>query len=79
MFTRSMFKTDDMDYQQKLLNRVAALVDDGTLQSTMTQMMGTLSLKTLEKAHQHQESGKAIGKTVMDAFTDESNKKPKLS
>lgn len=68
MFTRSMFKTDDMDYQQMLLNRVAALMDDGTLKSTMTQNMGTLSLETLEKAHQHQESGKAIGKTVMDAF-----------
>uniref|UniRef100_UPI003D09D74F zinc-binding alcohol dehydrogenase family protein n=1 Tax=Roseibium sp. TaxID=1936156 RepID=UPI003D09D74F len=36
MFTRPMFTTPDMDEQSKLLNRVADLVDDGRIRSTLT-------------------------------------------
>ena len=68
MFTRSMFQTDDMDAQHKLLNRVADLVDDGTLISTVHHHGGALGVETLRAAHTLQESGKAIGKTVLDGF-----------
>jgi zinc-binding alcohol dehydrogenase family protein len=66
MFTRSMFKTDDMDYQQRLLDRVSAMIDAGTVQSVVTQNLGALDLETLKRAHEIQESGTAIGKNVME-------------
>ena len=68
MFTRSMFQTPDMDHQRALLNRVSALVDDGTLVSTVTGNLGKMSVEALKNAHQIQESGRVIGKNVLDGF-----------
>ncbi|MEM9504630.1 MAG: zinc-binding alcohol dehydrogenase family protein [Cyanobacteria bacterium P01_E01_bin.43] len=69
MFARSMFQTDDMDAQHHLLNRVSALLDDRMLQSTVNHHGGTLNVENLRAAHELQESGKAIGKTVLDGFS----------
>lgn len=69
MFTRSMFQTEDMDAQHVLLNRVADLLDDGTLIPTVNKHGGTLSVENLRAAHILQESGTAIGKTVLDGFS----------
>ena len=69
MFTRSMFQTEDMDAQHRLLNRVAALLDNGTLISTVNRHGGSLSVENLRSAHELQESGTAIGKTVLDGFS----------
>ncbi|MGD1853361.1 MAG: zinc-binding alcohol dehydrogenase family protein [Leptolyngbyaceae cyanobacterium] len=69
MFTRSMFQTDDMDTQQHLLNRVSELLDNGTLVSTVNNYGGMLNVENLKAAHEFQESGKAIGKTVLDGFS----------
>ena len=68
MFTRPMFKTDDIDVQHQLLNRVADLLDDGTLLSTVNKHGGELDAANLRAAHKFQESGAAIGKTVLDGF-----------
>ena len=68
MFTRPMFQTEDMDVQHELLNRAADLLDDGTLVSTVNRHGGTLSVPNLRSAHELQESGTAIGKTVLDGF-----------
>jgi NADPH:quinone reductase len=68
MFTRSMFHTPDMDVQHKLLNRVAKLLDAGTLIPTANHHGGSLSVENLRRAHELQESGKAIGKTVLSGF-----------
>jgi len=68
MFTRSMFQTEDMDVQHALLNRLADLLDDGTLISTVNKHAGVLSVENLRAAHEFQESGAAIGKTVLDGF-----------
>ena len=70
MFARSMFQTDDMDAQHKLLNRVSALLDDGTLLPTINHHGGVLKVENLRAAHELQESGKAIGKTVLDGFSE---------
>ena len=70
MFTRSMFQTDDMAVQHQLLNRVSALLDDRTLQSTVNHHGGILNVENLRAAHELQESGKAIGKTVLDGFSE---------
>ncbi|MDJ1183738.1 zinc-binding alcohol dehydrogenase family protein [Roseofilum casamattae] len=69
MFTRSMFQTEDIEVQHQLLNRVADLLDDGTLISTVNNHGGSLSTDNLQKAHELQDSGTAIGKTVLDGFS----------
>lgn len=68
MFTRSMFQTADMEVQHELLNRVADLLDDGALTSTVGRHGGVLSVDSLKRAHEFQESGRAIGKTVLDGM-----------
>jgi NADPH:quinone reductase len=68
MFTRSMFQMDDIEKQQELLNRVSALIDEGTLISTVTNNLGIISAETLREAHSQQESGRVIGKNVLDGF-----------
>ena len=68
MFARSMFQTDDIEKQHGLLNRVSALIDDGTLISTVSNHLGKISADTLKTAHSLQESGRVIGKNVLDGF-----------
>ena len=68
MFARSMFQTEDMDEQHRLLNKVADLLDNGALISTVNKQGGALSVENLRSAHEFQESGAAIGKTVLDGF-----------
>ena len=65
MFARSMFKAEDMVAQHDLLNRVADLVDQGDLISTVNKDCGPLSVDSLRAALEHQSSGAAIGKTVL--------------
>ncbi len=66
MYTRSMFGTDDIARQHEILNHVADLLDEGKLQSTLTTTIKGLSADNLKKAHAMQESGKTIGKTVIE-------------
>lgn len=65
MYTRSTFETDDMIEQHNILNKAAALFDDGTLKTTLNKTLHGLSADNLKEAHRLQESGKAIGKTVI--------------
>ncbi|OPX55178.1 NADPH2:quinone reductase [Oceanospirillum multiglobuliferum] len=68
MFTRSMFKTEDMIQQRELLNRVAELVDAGKIRTTIGTHYGAICAENLIKAHQDIENGKAIGKIVLESF-----------
>ncbi len=68
MFARSLFQTEDMDAQSKLLNRVSEMLDSGKLISTVNKHCGTMNEATLREALAHQEAGSAIGKTVLDGF-----------
>lgn len=68
MFTRSAFETVDMIEQHRLLARVAALVDAGRLFSTANRNAGEINAANLRAAHALQESGQAIGKTVLAGF-----------
>lgn len=68
MFTRSMFQTADMDKQRQLLNAVSSLIDDGELVTTLGQNFGKINAKNLKKAHAYIESGKSIGKVVLEGF-----------
>lgn len=68
MFTRPMFMTPDMIEQHRLLNRVAELVDEGVLTSTLAENFGTINAENLRRAHALLESGKARGKIVLEGF-----------
>ena len=68
MFTRSMFKTADMSEQHRLLTQVADLIDQGYLQTTVGKNLGTINAENLRTAHQLIESGKSIGKIVLEGF-----------
>jgi len=68
MFTRSIFETEDMIEQHKLLSRVAAMVDAGDIQSTLVNHFGSINAANLIKAHALLESGKSIGKIVLSGF-----------
>ncbi|MEM0997982.1 MAG: zinc-binding alcohol dehydrogenase family protein [Bacteroidota bacterium] len=68
MFARPMYQTADIEVQHQLLNRVSELLDAGTLISTVNQHFGQMSAATLIEAHKIQESGKVIGKNVLDGF-----------
>ncbi|MFM0111328.1 zinc-binding alcohol dehydrogenase family protein [Paraburkholderia nemoris] len=68
MFTRSLFQTADMDAQHRLLKEMSAMVDAGQLQTTLTHVEGPLTAANLRRAHERIETGKAIGKTVLEGF-----------
>ena len=68
MFTRSMFGTPDMVRQHELLDRVAAMVEEGRLTTTLSEHFGTIDAANLRRAHALVESGKAVGKIVLENF-----------
>ncbi|WP_118952567.1 zinc-binding alcohol dehydrogenase family protein [Taibaiella helva] len=65
MFTRSTFQTGDMIAQHHILNRVAGLLDEGVLRTTLTETLDGLSAANLKTAHHQLESGSMIGKLVI--------------
>lgn len=68
MFTRSLFSTPDMAEQSKLLNEVSALVDEGKIRSTVTEVAGKIDAATLKKVHAQIEGGTSRGKVVLEGF-----------
>ncbi|MCM2678081.1 zinc-binding alcohol dehydrogenase family protein [Echinimonas agarilytica] len=68
MFSRSMFNAADMGEQGKLLSRVADLVDLGYVQTTVGHSLGIINAENLREAHSQLESGRAIGKIVLEGF-----------
>ena len=68
MFTRSMFDTPDMIAQHQLLTRVAALIDDNTIKTTLGEHYGAITAANLQKAHAQLETGRSVGKIVLEGF-----------
>ncbi|ERJ40077.1 NADPH:quinone reductase [Burkholderia cepacia] len=68
MFTRSMYRTPDMIRQHALLERVATLIDDGVLKSTVGEHLGRIDAANLRRAHALLEAGRAKGKIVLEGF-----------
>ncbi|MFC6981759.1 zinc-binding alcohol dehydrogenase family protein [Microbulbifer taiwanensis] len=65
MFTRSQYHTADMGRQGQILEAVARLVDEGQLQSTLTETVTGLSADNIRNMHRRQEEGGLIGKQVL--------------
>jgi len=68
MFTRSTYQTHDMAKQHDILDRVADLIDDGTLRTTFGEHFGRITAENLRRAHRLIESHKAKGKIVLEGF-----------
>ena len=68
MFTRSLFRTEDMIKQHEMLDRVADMVDRGEIKTTVAENFGTINAANLLKAHALLESGKSRGKIVLSGF-----------
>ena len=66
MFTRSMYQTADMVRQHELLNRVATMVEQGILKTTLSEHAGALTVDNLRRVHALIESGRAHGKIVLE-------------
>ncbi|MCT4781402.1 MULTISPECIES: zinc-binding alcohol dehydrogenase family protein [Exiguobacterium] len=66
MFTRSLFETPDMIRQHEILTQVATWLDEETLETTVTQTLIGLNAANLKEAHRLVESGKTIGKIVVE-------------
>ena len=68
MFTRPRFQTPDMIEQHKLLNQVADLLDAGKLKCTLKETLSPINGANLKKAHERLESGRMIGKLVLQGW-----------
>jgi len=68
MFTRSLFQTDDMAEQGRILQQVAELVDRGIVRSTLRELISPISARNLEQAHQQLATDHAIGKLVLSGW-----------
>lgn len=68
MFTRAMFGTPDMQAQHQLLTDLSRLIQQGQIKTTLKQTLGTINAANLRSAHQLLESGKAIGKVVLQGW-----------
>ncbi|HEY8607825.1 MAG TPA: zinc-binding alcohol dehydrogenase family protein [Noviherbaspirillum sp.] len=68
MFARSMYQTEDMIEQHRLLEEIARLVDSGIVRTTVTRVMAPISAANLREAHALVEGGSTIGKIVLKDF-----------
>ncbi|HWG15971.1 MAG TPA: zinc-binding alcohol dehydrogenase family protein [Streptosporangiaceae bacterium] len=68
MFTRPLQQTPDLVEQHELLDRVAEMVDEGTIRTTLTQELGPISAQTLRRAHAMVEAGRMVGKVVVSGW-----------
>lgn len=65
MFTRTMFKTEDMRRQGEILAQVASLIDDGQLRTSLSKTLSPINAETLTVAHELVLSQHMTGKVVV--------------
>ncbi|MEL6059536.1 zinc-binding alcohol dehydrogenase family protein [Methylobacterium sp. DCY52] len=70
MFTRSLFRTADMERQNAILTEIGRLIDAGQLRTTLSETFGLINARNMTRAHALIESGKARGKVVLAGFSD---------
>ena len=68
MFTRSMYETHDMAKQNELLTKIAQLVDEGKIKTTIHQTFQPINADNLQEAHRIIELGQSIGKLVVKGW-----------
>ena len=66
--SRAVFATPDMIALHDFLNEVTKLVDAGVLRTTIKENYSPINAVSLEKVHAMLESGKTIGKVVLEGW-----------
>jgi NADPH2:quinone reductase len=65
MFTRSQFRTPDMEEQGRILDGLATAVEEGTVRTTAQTFFEPISATTLGKAYTLLQGGHSLGKIVL--------------
>jgi len=65
MYTHSMYQTADMARQGEILDHVARLIDDGIVESALSETLHGLSVETIHEAHEKVLAGHMRGKVVI--------------
>lgn len=73
MFTRPMLQTDDIQQQQRILQRISELIESGSLRHALTQRFDTLTVDNLQAAHVLIESGHSRGKIALGPIPGSDN------
>lgn len=68
MFTRPLYQPPDMIVQHELLDRVAGLVEENVIRSTVSTELSPINAETLRRAHAMVEEGHMVGKVVVSGF-----------
>lgn len=68
MFTRSLYQTDDMIAQHHILQKIAQLIDDGVIKTTLNQVLAPINAANLRSAHAAIETNTTIGKSVLSGW-----------
>lgn len=68
MGSRPMLQTEDRGKQGEVLDYLAGLVDSGKFHTTITQTHSPINAANLKQAHTLMESGKAVGKCVLQGW-----------
>ncbi|WP_168194370.1 zinc-binding alcohol dehydrogenase family protein [Formicincola oecophyllae] len=70
MFTPAYYHLPSMARQGKILAQVAQLVDQGKVRTTLNDLLGPLDPGSLAQAHTMLESGRTVGKIVLEGFAN---------
>ncbi len=68
MFTRPMFKTNNMTAHHNILNNIATLLDEGKIISTLRHTLGPITPQNISQAHRQLLSGHTLGKIALTAM-----------
>lgn len=68
VFTRPNYQTTDLAEQHRLLTKVAELVDNNVLHTTLTERLSPVNASNLRQAHARVEQGSMVGKLVLEGF-----------
>lgn len=68
MATRPIFNTSDVARQAWILGQLAELIDAGKLKPSVGEVMGAINVENLVGAHRAIESGRTIGKLVLEGW-----------
>lgn len=68
MFTRPLFKLNDLKRQQMILQHVSTLLDRGALKSTLSSELGAICAANLERAHDLLAQRRTTGKLVLKGW-----------
>ncbi|MEM7445787.1 MAG: zinc-binding alcohol dehydrogenase family protein [Pseudomonadota bacterium] len=68
MFTRAMFRTQDVIEQHRLLTYIASEIDAGRIRTTVSEVLSPINAKNIRAVHARIETGAAKGKIVVEGF-----------